>query len=78
MGRCDVKLCSCIPVFEDEKVNVKPVHMVEWRCRSTQSLLSAIDGIDRHRYALNRRLGGPPELVWTIWRREAPLAQTGI
>ena len=39
VGRCDVELCSCVPVFEGEKVEVKPVHMVEWRYRSTQSYL---------------------------------------
>jgi hypothetical protein len=39
VGRCDVKLCSCVPVFKDEKVTLKPVHMVEWRYRSSQSYL---------------------------------------
>jgi len=43
-------------VLEDEKVKVKLVHVVEWRYHSTHP--SALDGGERHRYALNRRLGG--------------------
>jgi hypothetical protein len=38
-GDVTSELCSCIPVFEDEKVMVKRVHMVECRCRSTHSYL---------------------------------------